>query len=325
MDWQPTLSWQHAEIRATLIQQLRMFFYQRNVVEVETPLLCSGTVTDSNLDTFDTRYNYFPNSPLNISACLYLQTSPEYSMKRLLASGYKDIFQISKAFRHEDHGRYHNPEFTLLEWYRLGFSHFELMDEISELLKVTLRCEQPRKFSYSDIFKITLKIDPLNTTRDKLFEVIKLNNIHSEWLDNENDIDVILQFIFAELIEPVIGIEQPCFIYDFPSSQASLAKISNKDSRVAERFECYFKGIELANGFNELTDVKEQKKRFEEDNLKRKMNGKKIKNIDTAFINALDFGLPQCSGVALGIDRLMMLLISATSIDEVITFPIDRA
>ena len=325
MSWQPSMNWHNAKQRAKVLSLIRAFFLARNVIEVETPLLSSTTITDQHLDPFITQFNYSADSHCSEATLLYAQTSPEFAMKRLLASGYGSCYQICKALRHEQQGRYHNPEFTMLEWYRLGYNHFELMDEVEELLQLILSCPKPEKISYQKLFISKVDVDPLNTSRSGLINVIKHSGKLSDWLEREESIDTLLQFIMAELIEPNIGIHAPCFVYDFPASQASLAKISTKDPRVAERFECYFKGIELANGFHELTDAEQQKQRFINDNEIRQQLDMEKRAIDERFISALEYGLPACSGVALGIDRLIMLALSAEKIDDVITFPVSIA
>jgi len=325
MTWQSTLTWNNAQKRAKILQQIRQFFAERNVVEVETPALSQGTVTDVYLNAISCKYDFLADSPAGHSTELFLQTSPEFHMKRLLASGYGCIFQIAKAFRHEESGKNHNPEFTMLEWYRIGFDQFELMSEVENLLQVVLGGNKAIFTSYQDIFITNVAVDPLEASFDELVEVLNRHDKAADWLIEMNDADLLLQFIFTEIIEPTIGIEQPQFIYDFPIAQASLAKRSIDDARVAQRFECYFKGIELVNGFNELTDANEQQIRFEEDNAKRKEQGLPVKPIDTNFIAALNHGLPQCSGVALGIDRLVMLALNIKNISEVQSFSIERA
>ncbi len=325
MSWQPTLSWKNAKKRAQILQQIRRFFNERNVVEVETPALSQGTVTDVHLDAFSSRYNFLSDSDAAQSVALYLQTSPEFHMKRLLASGYGCIFQIAKAFRHEEAGRYHNPEFTLLEWYRVGFDHFDLMKEVAELLKSILGCTEPLQISYQQLFIEHVGVDPLLATREQLLMLITENNKLSDWLVLEQDVDILLQFVFSEIIEKKIGIEKPYFVYNFPKSQASLAKICPDDHRVAQRFECYYKGVELVNGFNELTDADDQLQRFHEDNNKRKQINLAEKPVDHNFISALSFGLPQCSGVALGIDRLIILALNVDHIEHVLSFPVKKA
>jgi len=310
--------------RAQVLQTIRHFFNERNVVEVETPALSQGTVTDVHLEAISCRYSFLSNSSDEQATTLYLQTSPEFHMKRLLASGYGCIFQIAKAFRHEGAGRYHNPEFTLLEWYRLGFDHFSLMREVSDLLKIVLNCSEPTQITYQNLFIKQVNLDPLTATKAQLLTLIEYHNKLSEWLINEKDNDILLQFIFSEIIEPHIGNDSPCFVYNFPCSQASLAKICLEDSRVAQRFECYFQGVELVNGFNELTDKDTQLERFQDDNIARKTLSIGDKPIDHNFLAALSHGLPQCSGVALGIDRLIMLALKIKHIERAISFPVDR-
>lgn len=199
------------------------------------------------------------------------------------------------------------------------------MKEVAELLKRVLGCAEPTQMTYQQLFIEWVSLDPLNATREQLLTLIKKHDKLSEWLTLEHDNDILLQFIFSELIEPHIGNESPCFVYNFPRSQASLAKISPEDTRVAQRFECYFQGVELVNGFNELTDVDLQLERFQEDNRQRESFSLKIKPIEKNFIAALTQGLPQCSGVALGIDRLIMLALKAEHIEQVISFPITRS
>ncbi|PKG81532.1 elongation factor P lysine(34) lysyltransferase [Colwellia sp. 75C3] len=325
MTWQSTLTWQNAQKRALILQQIRQFFAERQVIEVETPALSQGTVTDVYLDAISCKYNFLADSPADHSTELFLQTSPEFHMKRLLASGYGCIYQIAKAFRHEESGSHHNPEFTMLEWYRIGFDQFALMSEVAELLKVVLGGNKAVFSTYQNIFIETVTVDPLTATFEELVELLNKHEKSADWLIEMNDPDLLLQFIFTEIIEPTVGINQPQFIYDFPIAQASLAQRSIDDPRVAQRFECYFKGIELVNGFNELTDANEQVLRFEEDNAKRKNQGLPVKAIDGNFIAALNHGLPPCSGVALGIDRLVMLALDIKNISEVQSFSIERA
>ncbi len=325
MTWASTLSWENAQGKAELLRTIRAFFAKRAVIEVETPLMSQGTITDCYLDAFSTKYHFLSDDNLSRSSNFYLQTSPEFAMKRLLASGYGSIYQICKAFRNEAYGSHHNPEFTILEWYRLGMDHFSLISEVDELLQRVLGCEPSEKLSYQQLFINQLKIDPLEANKATLLSAIKKHNMLSDWLVEEQDPDVLLQFIFSEIIEPTIGNNVPCFVYDFPRSQASLAKISSQDTRVAERFECYFKGLELANGFNELTDSGEQRNRFEQDNALRAKKNLPTKPIDEKFLAALNHGIPDCAGVALGIDRLLMLALGEKSIKNVITFPIEHA
>ncbi|WP_420934952.1 elongation factor P--(R)-beta-lysine ligase [Alteromonas sp. A081] len=320
--WQPTTTHKTRVARAELLRQIRAFFHSRDVLEVETPVLSAGTVTDEHLDAFNTEFLY-ANTGKPVS--LFLQTSPEYAMKRLLCAQSGAIYQIGKAFRHEGEGRWHNPEFTMLEWYRPGFDHFMLMKEVDDLLHEVLGAiSDSDMITYQNAFITYLGIDPLNSSA---------RSIHQKMLECDIDIDAMehlskdsqLQLLFSYCIEPKIGIQAPCFVYDFPASQAALAKISPSDSRVAERFEVYFKGIELANGFNELSEPAEQRARFEQDNKKRALSGLPEKPLDEHFLQALASGLPECAGVALGIDRLLMLKTGVSHIQDVINFPVSRA
>lgn len=319
--WQPTTTHEARVARAELLRTVREFFYNRKVLEVDTPLLSNGTVTDEHLEAFETQFDF---STSGKSTPLYLQTSPEYAMKRLLCGESGSIYQICKAFRHEGEGRWHNPEFTMLEWYRVGFDHFALMDEVDSLLQLTLTTPPADKLTYQEVFQSYLNIDPLCTDDLTLIEVMKRHHIDIQAPETLS-FDSKLQLLFSYCIEPEIGREKPCFIYHFPASQAALAKLSPKDNRVAERFEVYFKGAELANGFNELSAAKEQRTRFETDNEKRRSNGLSTKPIDENFLAALEEGLPPCAGVALGIDRLLMLTTGVQHIKDVINFTVSRA
>ena len=325
MNWQPSLDWEDAKLRAEIFHKVRSFFMHKKIVEVETPILSQGTITDPFVDAFTTPYRYMSDSDFFSSTALYLQTSPEYLMKRLLASGYQSIYQITKAFRDEPHGRFHNPEFTLLEWYRIGFDHIQLMDEVEALLNNILGAIKTRKVSYQDLFLELVDIDPLATTRAELLASLTNHQKDISWVTEKDPIDTLLQVVFSEVIESLIDTNIAYFVYDFPISQASLARKSQLDNRVAHRFECYFKGIELANGFYELTDPVEQEVRFIKDNELRRLNNTFERPIDKRFLTAMDNGLPDCAGVALGLDRLVMLALDKAHIEDVITFSIDQA
>lgn len=319
------MDWVIAKRRAAIIKNIRSFFHSKNIIEVETPTLSVGTVTDPYLEAFSCKYNFLTNTASTTSKEFYLQTSPEFHMKRLLSSGFGCIFQICKAFRHEEAGRQHNPEFTILEWYRLGFDQHDLIAEVDALLSLILKTQKADKITYQNLFIKYVNVDPLSANFLQLYAVIKSHGKAADWLYNSQDRDLLLQFIFTEIIEVNIGISKPCFVYNFPIAQASLAKGCPDDSRVAQRFECYFKGVELANGFNELTDAQTQENRFVTDNDKRQLLGLSTKDIDRNFIEALQVGLPQCSGVALGVDRLMMIALEKSTIGNVISFPIEQA
>ena len=251
-------------------------------------------------------------------------TSPEFHMKRLLAAGSGCIYQIAKAFRNEENGRYHNPEFMMLEWYRVGFDHHKLMDEMDELLQLVLKSDKAERMTYQNAFLNVLGVCPLEGSMEELKACAGSLGL-SDIADPEEDRDTLLQLLFSIGVETKIGQTVPAFVYDFPASQAALAKINPQDNRVADRFEVYFKGIELANGFHELDNPQEQLQRFEEDNQKRIEMGLEPQPIDHHLIEALKAGLPSCAGVALGIDRLIMLAMGHDHIDEVTAFPFPRS
>jgi lysyl-tRNA synthetase class 2 len=327
--WRPSASIETLRKRAALLQNIRKFFAQRNVLEVDTPSLSANTITDPYLEAMHTLHTH-PGA--SNSSRLYLQTSPEYAMKRLLAAGSGDIFQLCKAFRDDEVGRIHNPEFTMLEWYKVGYTMQQLIDEVAALLVVTLPIEQVKQSSYCALFEKYLEIDPLDVTLSALIALSStlgladyVSSLHanlqlSEGV-HENALlrDSILQVLFSTHIEPYIGKKCPIVVCYFPASQASLATLS-EDGRTANRFEVYYKGIELANGFDELTDAQSQLVRFERDNQKRAALGLATKAIDKHFMAALNHGLPQTAGVALGVDRLLMLALQKDAIEKVISF-----
>jgi elongation factor P--(R)-beta-lysine ligase len=320
-NWQPTTSLSMRRCRAKLFADIREFFAERQILEVETPLLSHATVTDPYLHSFKTEY-CLDNTEQ--SQTLYLQTSPEFAMKRLLAAGSGPIYQISKAFRnHGESGRYHNPEFSLLEWYQPDYDHHQLMDEIETLLKKLLACESAQRFSYAEIFQRYLNMDPHQLSIQELNQTTLSLGINTENL-GLNKIADYLNLLMSHVIEPQLP-KQLIFIYDYPVTLAALAKIRSDITPVAERFEVYLNGIELANGFHELSDAKEQYLRFRNDlNLRARFGYSQVP-IDKYLLAALTHGLPDCAGVALGIDRLLMLMTKADKLSDVISFPIDRS
>lgn len=319
--WQPTASLPQLKQRAAILAQIRAFFAARDVLEVDTPAMSQATVTDIHLHTFQTQ---FVGPGFANGQQLYLMTSPEFHMKRLLAAGSGPIYQICKSFRNEESGRYHNPEFTMLEWYRPGFDHHTLMDEMDDLLQMVLQCGAAERMTYQQAFLTVLGVCPLTAEMDALKAVAATLGL-ADIAEPEDDRDTLLQLLFSVGVEAKIGQQAPAFVYDFPASQAALAQISPADERVAERFEVYFKGIELANGFHELSDGDEQLARFEADNRKRLEMGLAPQPIDLHLVNALRAGFPDCAGVALGIDRLIMLALGQDHIDRVTAFPIEIA
>lgn len=315
--WQPSASISMLKKRGDILSQIRQFFAQRRVLEVDTPAMSHATVTDVHMHTFQTN---FVGPGYSQGASLYLMTSPEFHMKRLLAAGSGCIYQINKAFRNEENGRYHNPEFTMLEWYRMGFDHHQLMDEMDDLLPLILKCDSANRMTYQQAFLSVLGVCPLEASMDDLRASAAQLGL-SDIAHNEQDKDTLLQLLFSVGVEGVIGQNAPVFVYDFPASQAALAKVNQSDPRVADRFEVYYKGIELANGFHELDNPAEQLARFEQDNRKRVSMGLQPQPIDHNLIAALEHGLPVCAGVALGVDRLIMLALDCEHIDEVTAFP----
>jgi lysyl-tRNA synthetase class 2 len=323
INWRPTATVATLRLRAALITKIRGFFSGRGLLEVDTPLLGHASVTDLHLHSFQTVYqtdNHLPKTTL------YLQTSPEFAMKRLLAAGSGPIFQICKAFRNSgESGRLHNPEFTLLEWYRPGFNHHQLMDEMNDLLQTLLATQPAERLSYADVFAKYLNINPHQCTLSDLKNTAEQQSITEIPHFDSTNKDNWLFLLMSHIIEPQLGQTAPVFIFDFPVSQAALAKIRNDQPPVAERFEVYYKGIELANGFHELTDAQEQRKRFLNDLALRQHVNYPAIPIDEFLLAALSHGLPDCAGVALGIDRLIMLAAGQDNIADIVSFTLDRA
>lgn len=301
-DWQPSASIHALKQRAAIVQTIRSFFSARDVLEVTTPVLSQFTVTDPYLQSMQTTDG------------LYLQTSPEYPMKRLLAAGSGSIFQICPCFRQDESGRWHAPEFSMLEWYRVGFDHHQLMQEVDELLQYLLNTQPAKKISYRDCFYQHLGLDPFNCRLTELENCADDHDIHAPPLDDYNGW---LDLLMTHLIEPHLGQEKPVILFDFPTTQAALAKIHDD---VAQRFEVYVKGVELANGYHELTDPMEQHRRFTHNNERRTTLGLPTMAIDQSLIEAMEHGLPACAGVALGLDRLVMLALNKNAISEVMAF-----
>jgi lysyl-tRNA synthetase class 2 len=314
--WQPSAKLDVLRQRALIIKKIRQFFDEKDVMEVDTPALCHASVTDLNLRAFSCRFDD-PLSP--VATQLYLQTSPEFAMKRLLCAGSGAIYQLSKAFRNEEAGRVHNPEFTMLEWYRPDYDHFMLMNEVETLVCAILGKANAGRLTYQQAFIQHLQFDPL------LEDMASLKRLctslgYTELALTESDPDILLNLLFSQHIEPAISQHQPCFVYDFPASQAALARLNPNNPLVAERFELYYRGVELANGFHELSDASEQRRRFEQDNKKRHQVGLPTIAVDEFFLAALESGLPHCAGVAVGVDRLIMLALDCQHISEVLAF-----
>ncbi|MDE2236105.1 MAG: EF-P lysine aminoacylase GenX [Gammaproteobacteria bacterium] len=316
-DWQPTASNSHLRLRAGLLNKLRSFFSARQVLEVETPALSHFGATDRHIASFQVPQSGAPS--------LYLQTSPEFHMKRLLAAGSGDIYQVSRVFRADESGRRHNPEFTLLEWYRVGYDHRRLMSEVAELLGTLLPelAAEPEFLSYRDAFQCYAGFDPFVASPVDCRQALQQHGITPPTEDL--DYDSWLDLTAGNLVYPALGEGGVTFIYDYPASQAALARIRSGDPPVAERFEVFVNGMELANGFHELADAVEQQRRFAQDLEARARLGLPAVAMDTRLLAALQAGLPDCAGVALGFDRLVMLAAKVESIGDVMAFPSERA
>jgi lysyl-tRNA synthetase class 2 len=315
-DWKPSASIATLEVRARMLRAAREYFTATRALEVETPTLSAAAVTDVHLASV-------------VSTALrqkrFLHTSPEYPMKRLLAAGCGDIWQICRVYRDEEAGRWHNPEFTLIEWYRLGIDHHALMADVERLVATLLpparHFDRAERLTYREAVQLHAGVDALDdpaavlTTRLQSAGIDVPAGLHT-------DRDACLDLIMSTLVGPQLGHDRLTFVYDYPASQAALARVHG---RVASRFEAYLDGIELANGFHELANAQEQRQRFEQDLQERERRGLPAVPVDEAFLASLGAGLPDCSGVALGFDRLVMCAVNAGHIEEVLAFPFSRA
>ncbi|MFZ5756961.1 MAG: EF-P lysine aminoacylase EpmA [Pseudomonadota bacterium] len=309
--WRPGTTLDILRERARLNADIRSFFAARGVLEVETPLLCSAAATDLHLASFPV-------------AGRWLQTSPEFAMKRLLAAGSGPIYQLGKAFRAGDLGARHNPEFTLLEWYRPGFALDALMAETESLLQQTLGCDRCDRTGYRALFEQAFGVNPHTADTETLRALVRTRTSFGE--PAELDAGACLDLLFSVVIEPGLGHERPLFVSGYPAMQAALARVQvdAAGDRVAMRCEVYVRGMELANGYDELTDAGEQRRRFLADNDRRRAHGLPEMPLDESLLAALSHGMPACSGIALGVDRLLLLRTGAGSLDQVLAFSADR-
>jgi lysyl-tRNA synthetase class 2 len=300
-----------------LLASARNFFGDRGVLEVDTPVVVNAPVTDVHIHS--ARVHFSDDAPP-----FFLHTSPEYAMKRLLAAGSGDIYQICHVVRGLERGRQHNTEFTLIEWYRIGFSLDQLMSEVDALVRHLLGdvgfSMTSERLAYEEAFKRELHLDPFTATVAQLAEAAK-----SVGFDGSGERDELLELLMGAVIGPRLGRQALTFVHDYPASQAALARLNPHDPRTALRFELYCKGVELANGFEELCSAAEQRARFERDNEERRRRGLPANALDERFLAALQAGLPECAGVALGFDRTLMLAAAANHIDDVMAFPTDHA
>ena len=312
-NWRPTADPTRLKARAGLLRDIREFFSNRAVMEVETPLISKAGNTDPEIQSIKTDDDR------------YLRTSPEFALKRLLAAGNGDIYELGRVFRAGESGRSHNPEFTMLEWYRTGFSYHHLMDEVAELVR---HCAHglfdrwpQQKLSYQELFLHYVDIDPFDANEQLLSARAKGHGIDDIDLDRKQWLDLLISMV----IQPALPEKCLTFVYDFPVEQAALASIRQGSPPLAERFELFLGRTELANGYQELTDPDEQRQRFNSDNRQRRQRGLDCCEIDNHLLDAIEHGLPECAGVALGVDRLLMAICGADSINEVTAFPFSRA
>ena len=342
-DFRPTASLATLRIRATLLNTLRRFFERHGYLEVETPLLSRDIVVDAHLEPFVTHWlpdgvsavDGVPGGPHGVE--MFLQTSPEFGMKRLLAAGATAIYQVARSFRNGEVGRLHNPEFTLVEWYRAGDSHHDQMDfteslvaeffaAASELTSRSRHIERPfDRLTYDDTFDEYAVCRVLDLTPAELQELARQHGVAAPPGLAADDRDGWLNLLLAELVEPHLGLERPLFLYDYPASQGALARRRPDDPRVAERFELYIDGIELANGYHELLDPAELRSRIQAQSAVRRREGRRDLPGESRLLAAMERGLPSCAGVALGFDRLLMAAVGASSLAEVMAFPFERA
>jgi lysyl-tRNA synthetase class 2 len=307
-------------LRAELLRKLREFFQQCGFLEVETPLLSSDVVVDRHLEPFGVDVAVGGRTRR-----MWLQTSPEFGMKRLLAAGGEAIYQVTRAFRQHEQGQRHNPEFTIVEWYRRGDGLDEGMRFLGEVCDALLGLGPVERLSYQTAFERYTGIDPHAADSARLAETARRRGVTVPAGLDANDRDGWLDLLLVELVEPNLGCERPVIMYDYPASQAALALVRRGPPPVAERFELYVSGNELANGYHELLDADVLRERNRTSNAARREKGKPELPEESRLLRAMEHGLPSCTGVALGFDRVVMLAASVARIEEVLAFPFDRA
>lgn len=316
MSWRPGAPPALLHRRARLLSDLRAFFARRQVLEVETPYLSGAGTTDPQVGSLS----------LDLpSGRRFLHTSPEFPMKRLLAAGVGDCYQVARVFRADEAGRHHNPEFTLLEWYRVGFDHHRLMDEVEALVRAVDhegRAAETRRLTYAQALADHAGVD---AHRDDAPALARRARELGLAVQGELDRDAWLDLLLSTMVCPAFPPNRLTLIHDYPASQAALARVRPGDPPVAERFELYWGPLELANGFHELGDAAEQRRRFEVERAARAQRGLADVPMDTRLLQALEAGLPDCAGVALGVDRLLMALSGEDDIRRVLAFDTARA
>ena len=321
--WQPTATCETIERRSEIVWQLRTFFHDQGFAEVHTPIISHDTVVDLNIEPVR-----IPRRNLDCQGAgdsdLFLQTSPEFAMKRLLAAGMRAIYSIGPVFRAGERGANHNPEFTMVEWYRVGDDLQAGMALLDQLVRRAMGGAASEVITYQEAFLRHAGIDPLVASVAELsaLAVGKRLGVDASWSD---DTDTWLDLLFSELVQPKLGAARPTIVSHYPASQSALARIAEEDRRTAERFELFVRGVELANGYHELLDGGELMARNEQTEAKRVQLGRPRLPVSSRLIQAMQSGIPACSGCALGLDRLIMVAVRAQQIDEVLTFPIERA
>jgi len=319
VNWRPTAALPELRRRAAMLKSARAFFEERGVLEVETPILSAAAVSDPQIESLATQIAGLPGRR-------YLCPSPEYAMKRLLAAGSGDIYQICKVFRDAERGRWHNPEFTMIEWYRVGLDDAALMDEVEALIGRLLApfrvLGAAERLSYAAALQRHAGVDAFGASEDDLLAAARRHGIQC---DAELDRDAKLDLLMGLIVGPRLGRGNPCFVCDYPASQAALARLKPGLPQVAARFELYLDGLELANGFHELVQPREQRARFTRDLALRSERGQVQTPLDENFLAALESGLPDCAGVALGFDRLAAIAIGADRLSDAMAFSIDNA
>ena len=321
-DWKPSATFTALRLRGRLYQAIRAFFAERDVLEVETPLLSQAGNTDPNIASFALQFSGRTDGGPRTR---WLRTSPEYPLKRLLAAGLGDCYELGRVFRDGEAGGRHNPEFTMLEWYRVGWGHDRLVDEVVALVQVALamvgRSATMQRISFRELYLQRLQVDPFMaddaTLRAALggIDIDPRGLVRDDWLD----------LLMTHRLQPAFDPDRLLAVYDYPASQCALARIRPDDPPVAERFEVYLGPLELANGYHELGDASEQRTRFDRDRDVRRGRRDAAPPLDERLLSALQAGLPDCAGVALGVDRLLMAMTGSDRIADVLAFPFERA
>jgi lysyl-tRNA synthetase class 2 len=322
--WMPSASRDALRLRAWLNRLVREFFHARNVLEVETPVMSRAGNTDPNIASFHLE---FSGRTDGAPRTRWLRTSPEFALKRLLAAGLGDCYELGRVFRDGEAGGRHNPEFSMLEWYRIGWDHLQLIDEAAELVRAALslvgREAGLRVVRYRALYADVLGIDPLTASEDALRGALGQVEIDPAGLTRDDWLDLLM----THRLQPVFEPGELLAITDYPASQCALARVRDDGDGVplAERFELYLGPVELANGYHELLDATEQGVRFARDGDARRSRGHAVPPVDERLLDALRAGLPACAGVALGLDRLLMAMLGTARIEDVLAFPFNRA